>query len=390
MTACGGGTIGYMWVLGQQYNQISGFKIDDYTGNLTAIQKSPFGTGGTVPVFILVKPGGRYVYVINQGTPPATGAGTGYNTSSGIVEFAVGGDGTLTYQNSYSSQGFNPVWAQFDGSGSYLYVLDKYSPTITNGVVGPNSDGNGAITAFAIDPSTGRLTLVQNSQTQVNGVDTTFFEVGGAPIMMKTAGNCLYTVNSVDQTITPFQFNAGQLVSPSPSTISTPAAHISSINGNSTYVYLTDSASNNIFPYTNSGSCNLQPVTGGQVPNIAGTSQPTYSIVDNSGKYVYVLNQSTTTTQPGTPFSSISAFTINSTTGQLVPIVGAPYPVGSGPVCMVEDTSNQYVYVSTIGGTVTGKVIDSTTGTLTDLTRGSTFPSAGVGSCLALSGNVDD
>ena len=29
MTACGGGTIGYMWVLGQEYNQIGGFKIDD-------------------------------------------------------------------------------------------------------------------------------------------------------------------------------------------------------------------------------------------------------------------------------------------------------------------------------------------------------------------------
>ena len=35
MTACGGGTIGFMWVLGTQYNQIAGFKIDDFTGNLT-------------------------------------------------------------------------------------------------------------------------------------------------------------------------------------------------------------------------------------------------------------------------------------------------------------------------------------------------------------------
>ena len=35
MTACGGGTIGYMWVLGTYYNQISGFLIDNYTGNLT-------------------------------------------------------------------------------------------------------------------------------------------------------------------------------------------------------------------------------------------------------------------------------------------------------------------------------------------------------------------
>ena len=68
MTACGGGTIGYMWVLGQQYNQIAGFKIDDFTGNLTTVPTSPFSTGGSVPVSIVVKTGGRFVYVINQGT----------------------------------------------------------------------------------------------------------------------------------------------------------------------------------------------------------------------------------------------------------------------------------------------------------------------------------
>ena len=32
MSACGGYTVGFMWVLGSQYNQISGFKIDDFDG----------------------------------------------------------------------------------------------------------------------------------------------------------------------------------------------------------------------------------------------------------------------------------------------------------------------------------------------------------------------
>src|ERR1700735_3206676 len=69
MTACGLGTIGFMWVLGTQYNQIAGFKIDHNTGNLTASLNSPFPSGGTNPVSIVVKSGGRFVYVINQGTP---------------------------------------------------------------------------------------------------------------------------------------------------------------------------------------------------------------------------------------------------------------------------------------------------------------------------------
>ncbi len=77
-------------------------------------------------------------------------------TGSGIVEFSVGGDGSLTYQQTYHSQGFEPVWMQFDSTNSYLYVLDKYSQS---------GDGNGSITAFSVDPTTGRLTLVLNTQS---------------------------------------------------------------------------------------------------------------------------------------------------------------------------------------------------------------------------------
>src|ERR1700709_411505 len=72
MTACGGGTIGYMWVMGTQYNQIAGSKIDDFTGNLTNAVHSPFASGGTNPVAGVLKPGGRYLYIVNKGVPSAT------------------------------------------------------------------------------------------------------------------------------------------------------------------------------------------------------------------------------------------------------------------------------------------------------------------------------
>ncbi len=74
MTACGGGTIGFMWVLGTQYNQIAAFKIDDFTGNLTTPPGSPFTSGGSNPVSLVVKPGGRYLYVINKGGGATTSA----------------------------------------------------------------------------------------------------------------------------------------------------------------------------------------------------------------------------------------------------------------------------------------------------------------------------
>ncbi|WP_158820024.1 beta-propeller fold lactonase family protein [Granulicella sp. S156] len=411
MTACGGGTIGYLWVLGQEAagqtsGQIVGFKIDDFTGNLTQTARFSETTEGANPVSLVVKSGGRYVYVINQGTPPAGGVGTGRNTSSGISVFAVGGDGSLTYEDGYSSQGFDPVWAQFDGTGTYLYVLDKYSPDsiTTNAGCLKTQTCNGSITVFSADAGTGRLTLVQNTQTiPANGIPLPYFEVSLTPVMMHTAGSCLLTLNS-NNTISPFAISSstGQLsfTGTGTQTPVTNAVQLNSIGGNGTNIYLTDADNGGdtpfLYPFNLATNCNLTPSTGGgrQInasTDFPGTTNPAYSFIDNSGKYVYVLNQSTTTTAQGTPFSSITGWSIvQGTNGQLTPLAQGQYTTGSGPVCMVEDTSNQYMYVSNhLDGTVTGKVIDPTTGFLSDLTRGATFAATGQATCLALSGAVE-
>ncbi len=388
MTACGGGTIGYMWVLGQQYNQIAGFKIDDFTGNLTQIPGSPFPSNGSVPISLVIKPGGRYVYVLNQGTG---GSGTSKGSGSGIALYTVGGDGTLTFQLSYQSQGSVPQWLQMDGTGNFLYVLDKYSPGYQPDPTKPNYDINGSITVFQSDSSTGRLTLVTNAQTTVNNVNTTYFEVGSQPFMMKSQGGCLFTVNGADQTISPYVTNSsnGQLTFGTTQTISTGASKITSINGNATYMFLTDSNSNSLFEYSVGSGCTLTSTTGASYPNITGTSNPVYSLIDNSNKYVYVLNQSAISNNPTVANSTISAFNILSN-GQLQQLSTAPYTAGSGPVCMVEDPTNQYMYISNHNdGTVTGKLFDPTTGNLSQLPRGPVFPAAGLANCLAVSGAVD-
>jgi len=382
MTACGGGTIGYMWILGQQYNQITGFKIDDYTGNLTQIEGAPFVSNGAVPVSLVIKPGGRYLYVINQGTG---GSSTKAGTGQSIALYSVGGDGVLTFQQQYQTQGYVSQWAQMDSTGGYLYVLDKYSPS---------GDGNGAITAFASDGTTGRLSLVTNSQTQVGGINTTYFEVGPSPFQMKTAGACLFTVNAGTNTVSPLQIGTGgQLVFTTTQSfpLNVPSTDsITSINGSGSYIFLTDATSNTLLGYSVASSCTLTTLNGGNTTNITGTSNPAYTLIDSTGKYLYVLNGISTNTTVGTPYSSISAFTINSTNQELQAIPGSPYTVGSGPVCMVEDPTNQYMYISNHNdGTVTGKVLDPTTGILSSLSRGSTFTSTGQAGCLAVSGAVN-
>jgi DNA-binding beta-propeller fold protein YncE len=387
MTACGGGTIGYMWVLGDQFNQITGYKIDDFTGNLTQILGSPFTSNGVNPVSIVVKPGGRYVYVVNQGTG---GSAASPGTSSGVAVYSVGGDGVLTFQQTYPLQGNVPVWAQFDGTGSFLYVLTQFSgQQLASGQFDPD----GAITAFSVDASTGRLILQTNCQIKnPDGTCTLSFRVGLTPTMLKTAGGCLYTLDAGDNAVFPYAFGtAGQLTLTTPGSIPISATNLTSINGNGSNIYITAGGTTNlILPFTVGSGCNLTSLAGGTTPNLPGTSNPMYSLLDNSGKYLYVLNQSTTSTQIQTPFSSISAFVLNPSTSQLAGIASSPYKVGSNPVCMVEDPSNQYVYVSNRNdGTVTGLEINSTTGELSDLTRGSTFPASGLGSCLAESGAVN-
>jgi 6-phosphogluconolactonase (cycloisomerase 2 family) len=394
MTACGGGTIAYIWVLGTQYNQISGYKVDDFTGNLTQVVHSPFSSNGTTPVALVVKPGGRYVYVINKGDS---------KTAGNISLYSVGGDGVLTFQLPYTSRGTTPVWASVDSTGNYLYVLDTLYPDTPQY---PNPNGLGAITVFAIDQNTGRLQLVPNQQIKdSNQTQLTFFPVGPKPLMMRVSGGCLFTINGGDQTVFPYSVGSnGQLSLTANSTINTGAGSLTSISTSGNYVYLTDAAPTSdspggrILPYTvgsGSAACSLNTLTGGPVNNLPLTSNPVYSFPDNKGKTLYVLNRASLDPQNKT--SSISAFTIDSTTGKVFPLgtggspsAGNPYAVGAGPVCMVEDPTNQYVYTSNnIDGTITGRRIDSNSGELRELTRGSTFPTTGQPTCLALSGNVN-
>jgi hypothetical protein len=405
MTACGGGTIGFMWVLGTQYNQIAGFKIDDFSGNLTNIVGSPFTSGGADPVSLVVSAGGRFVYVINHGSGAAPVSGSEAlpcGTAGGIAEFSVGGQGVLTFQQCFISQGFNPIWATKDSSGTFLYVLDQQAPALDSATL-PNY---GDITVFAIAPDTGRLSLIVNQQVKdpVTQAQLTYFPVGNTPTMLAVAGGCVFTLNAGTSgsgstttlpTVSPYGVGSGgQLTQTTNSAISINATRPTSILTGGSNIFITDAGAPNstgqILPFTigTATACSLNTVTGGPVANLPLTSNPVYSLADSTSKYLYVANQSSTNSTLAN--SSISAFNLQTVPYTAIPDgTNNPYAVGSGPVCMAEDPSNQYIYTSNGDGTVTGKLLDRNTGKLSNLTRGSTFQAVGQATCLAVSGNVD-
>jgi 6-phosphogluconolactonase (cycloisomerase 2 family) len=404
-------TVGYFWVTGQQYNQISGFKIDNNVGNLIATPNSPYGSGGTNPIKVVVANAGKFLYVLNAGC-----GGTGQaacasgvaadNTGPNISLFTVGGQGALSFQAAYTSQGNLPISIQTDSSGAHLFVLDSTvtDPTTCKGYVSSNpATICGDITAFNIDPNTGRLSLITN-QTVKNsdGTNLSYFPVGSSPInfVVVPSNSFIYTIekgsgSAIDPTQAVFVYSnsAGQLTLTQNTPIPTNATELTYIYASTKYVYLIDAENGTspgqILPYTTGTNGALQSLVGGQVNNSGTVANPGPMIVDHQGKFLYLADQGPNLTATSAA-SSVSAFFIDPTTGRLTPLAtSVPFGAGSSPQCILEDPSNQYLYTANFSdSSVTGAVINSTTGTLTTLRRNTSFAAAGNPTWCTASGTL--
>ena len=145
-------TVGFLYVTNTvtassgNNGQISGFKIDHNTGRLTSIAGLPVPSGGANPVRAVLTQGSRFLYVLNRGV---NGLGQRRLLRNGrqpclnanITQFAVGGNGVLTPQETFFTQGLNPFRLIADSSGSYLLALDHDAPDN----VSPSSTDNCAL-----------------------------------------------------------------------------------------------------------------------------------------------------------------------------------------------------------------------------------------------------
>jgi len=416
-------TVAYVFTVGTQYNQIGSFKESYETGALKSAPGSPFGSGGTNPVRVFVQSGGRYLYVLNEGAAQTDASGNITYTGANVSLFSVGGNGTLAFQASYTSQGTNSIRILPDTTGKFLFVLDSYAPVSGGTGVTPQSsysasypclgsDGKyyptGDVTAFNVDPNTGRLSIITNQQQQnSNGTQLTYFPVGCAPIDFTVASGFVFTAeagstsNNDVQTVFPYALNAssGQLTltqnaplvmgTQGMSAIST--AQGSNLSG-SKYIYVLDAAANSgsgeILPFTAGTNGSLQALTNGAVANDATAANPVSLVVDSKAKYLFVVNAGPTSGIVN-PISQITGWTIDPTNGTLQHIAGEPFGSGSGVNCIFEDSSNQYIYTTSFNDSqITGRILDPNSGSLTLLRRGSTFNSVGNPTWCAVSGRT--
>ena len=441
LTSCSNDhTVGYIYVLGTTVNgqpggAINAFREDNNNGNLKNVSGSPSSSGGTNPIRAVIPSGDRFMYVLNagaattdtnansaDGTPNPAYGNTTY-ASGNITVFTIGGYGQLQQQIQYQSQGFGSKRIAVDSSGSHLFVLDQYSPvgisegkttsptaSLTQSADYPCPDPTlqgvyhpvGDITVFTIDPSTGRLAVVTNARQQ----NLSYFQVGCNPVDFRITGAYLFTMDAGTAATGDLQTvnvqalaSTGQL-SPTQTNNQTITANgtsnITAITGDNAgkYIYLIDTNADLLYLYTIGTGGALIPINGSPYDNSQHTQAggPVQSIVDSTGKYLFVVNGGPTVSTTTAGNADISGYNINDTTGYFdTAVLTSPFVFDaatiSGPVCIFEDPTNQYIYsAGSLDNSITGRKLDPGTGTLKDLSGSVAFPTVGTPSwCLAVS-----
>jgi 6-phosphogluconolactonase (cycloisomerase 2 family) len=421
-------SVGYLYVTGTQTAQstgsgiISGFKIDHNTGKLTPINGLPVSSGGANPVRAVLLTGSRFLYVLNRGVNASGGTdctATNPCLNANITQFAIGANGILTPQETFYTQGVNPFRMIADSSGSFIYVLehDSPAPTSTSSVpVASTNNANcaaaltgattcGDITAFSVNSTTGRLTLLVNAQvtTAGGGSPLPYFPIPSNPVDFVMSSGIVLTMSgtatAVDtttgaytggSTVFPYTYNAsnGQLTvnQNSTNTLINVTQGTALVTGGS-YVFVLDNeaptpnptgAASQILAYTIGSGGALQAATNGVIPDDPNQSNPTWLAVESKGKWFYVANQGNNATGTGTAESGLAGYVMNSPF-QPTEMSGTPigFGAGAGPQCLVEDPSAQFFYTANFyASTVTGQAIDENAGTLTPLSQVSKVPAS--------------
>jgi hypothetical protein len=408
-------TVGFLYITGTVTASsgtsgiISGYRIDHNVGTLAPIDGLPVSSGGANPVRAVLTLGSRFLYVLNRGVNNAGngdcyGVGSAECQNANITQYAVGGNGILTAQETFFTQGQNPFRLIVDSSGNYLMVLDHDAPDNAN----PSSNDNcaralgagittcGDVTVFQINSTTGRLSLVVNAQvTAANGSALTYFPGPANPVDFVLTGGILLTLTGAP-TPTSYPYTGGTSVWPYSYSSSSGQLTLSqnsvqplgihqgtNIVNASGVIYVLDNEPvtitcasgtcpfpagtypGQILPFTTGTGGALQAEPSGIFPDTASLANPIQLLVDSKGKYLYVANQGNNTTgnNPESGTAGYEIFTAPSYELQFIP--EQPFGSGSGPQCIVEDPSSQFVYeANEYDSTVTGRTLDPNTGDL--------------------------
>jgi 6-phosphogluconolactonase (cycloisomerase 2 family) len=281
---------------------------------------------------------GRFVYVSNGGS--GTISAYAINRQTGAL--------TPLSAGTVPVSGSSTLWEiHVDPSGKYLYVLDAAAA----GIYG-----------FSINQADGSLTALNGGAP---------FAAGSGPqsLVFDATGVYAYAANAGDGTIWAYSLDAstGALSElGSPYSISGSAENVSPDQmvraGN--HLYVADSIPNSVEVFT------ISPGTGALTRGVAGSPFATdvglYGLaVDPSGSVLYTANAGSL------GGGSISAFTVNSSTGVLTPVAGNPLAIPVSEFVSI-DPEGRFLFVTETND-LGVYPIDLSTGVLGSPVAGSPF-----------------
>jgi len=242
------------------------------------------------------------------------------------------------------------------------------------------------------------LSLVVNAQvTAANGSPLTYFPVPANPVDFVLSGGFVLTLTGTN-TPTSYPYTGGTSVWPytyasssgqlTLSQNSVQALNIkqgTAIVNASSVIYVLDNepvtitfngtsttSQSQILPYTTGTGGALQSEPSGVIPDDPTLANPIYVLVESKGKFVYVANQGNNTTGVNPESGLAGYFLTTAPSYQLSFIAEEPFGSGSGPQCIVEDPSSQFIYeANEYDSTITGRLLDPNTGDLNSLRSGS-------------------
>jgi 6-phosphogluconolactonase len=307
-------------------------------------------------------------------------------------------------------------------------VLDHDSPDNFATSYNPNTNGCtlalgsgvqtcGDITIFQIDQTTGRLSLVQNAQvTAAGGQPLTYFPVPDNPVDFLFSGSFVLTLTAATQPasfpytggsqVWPYTYasTTGQLTLSQNSTQTLNIAQGTAILTAQSTIYVPDdepiTITNPLSPFapgtypsqllsfTLGANGALQATTDPIVPDPSPTPNPIQLLQESKNKYLYLANQGNNVTG-NSPNSDIAGYNVFTGPFQLTPTSPATFGSGSGPQCIVEDPSDQFIYTANLyDSSVTGQIIDPNSGNILAGKVNTDYPLEGPATWCLIDGRV--
>jgi len=335
----------YVYTVSASGPNINGFAVDYQSGILTQITGSPFQAAFKRETTIVPSPDGKFLYVLS-----------GFE-DSGVEVFAVGTDGKLYPQKTYSLGGPTyPTAMAVDSANKFLYITFTYQPGFT-----PVSPGPGGVVIFPINADNSLGTPVS-----VNGQP--FLAVGNNPVSI---------------TVTPVVCSPTPVI---PSNASCTGA--SGAGKQNVFVYVVDqepSPNATVLGYAQNTSTGvLTPLSGTKFNAVLKTWQgypagvvPSAIASDPTGRFVYVTDQIA---------NQVYGYSIdNQVSGNLTPLVSSPFGTGLFPVSVIIDPRGKYLYTTNFNsGTISSFAIDAASGSLSGVAGAGGFTTGTRPTCATI------